>query len=64
MPVMQSTQASSRKKFFATVPPEEILPVVNARFESSVRGIFVVGDVTGMPLVKVAANQGKKVLII
>ncbi len=49
-------------KYFATVPPQEILPIVNSRYESSVRGIYVIGDVTGLPLVKVAANQGVEVL--
>ncbi len=55
---------SDRKKttYFATVPPQEILPIVNGRYESSVKGIFVIGDVTGLPLVKVAANQGASVI--
>ncbi|WP_417747544.1 NAD(P)-binding domain-containing protein [Rosistilla oblonga] len=55
---------SDRKKtsYFATVPPQEILPIVNGRFESSVKGIYVIGDVTGLPLVKVAANQGASVI--
>ena len=59
-----STAAKPGKKpaYFATVPAQEILPIVNARFESSVRGIFVIGDVTGLPLVKVAANQGREVI--
>jgi len=48
--------------YFATVPPQEILPIVNSRFESSVKGIYVIGDVTGLPLVKVAANQGAQVI--
>ncbi len=48
--------------YFATVPPQEILPILNSRFESSVKGIFVIGDVTGVPLVKIAANQGVKVI--
>ena len=49
-------------QYFATVPPQEILPIVDSRYESSVKGIFVVGDVTGLPLVKVAANQGRDVI--
>ena len=49
-------------KYFATVPAQEILPIVDSRFESSVKGLFVVGDVTGLPLVKVAANQGREVI--
>ncbi len=53
-----STASPSGPRYFATVPPQEILPIVNGRFESSVRGIYVIGDVTGLPLVKVAANQG------
>ncbi len=48
--------------FIATVPAQEILPVVNRQYESSVKGIYVIGDVTGMPLVKVAANQGVDVI--
>ena len=51
-----------KKPYFATVPPQEILPIVDSRFESSVKGMFVVGDVTGLPLVKVAANQGRQVI--
>ena len=51
-----------KSPYFATVPPQEILPIVDGRFESSVRGLFVVGDVTGLPLVKVAANQGRQVI--
>lgn len=59
---MSSTKSNSNRKLLATVPPQEILPLVNSRFESSVRGIFVIGDVTGFPLVKVAANQGRQVI--
>jgi thioredoxin reductase/Pyruvate/2-oxoacid:ferredoxin oxidoreductase delta subunit len=51
-----------RGKYFATVPAQEILPIVDGRYESNVRGIFLVGDVTGLPLVKVAANQGREVI--
>ena len=51
-----------RSPYFATVPPQEILPIVDGRYESSVKGLFVVGDVTGLPLVKVAANQGREVI--
>ena len=50
--------------YFATVPPQEILPIVDGRYESSVKGLFVVGDVTGLPLVKVAANQGREVIAV
>jgi len=51
-----------KKSYFATVPPQEILPIVDGRYESSVKGLFVIGDVTGLPLVKVAANQGRQVV--
>ena len=51
-----------RGKYLATVPPQEILPVIDSRYESSVRGIYVIGDVTGFPLVKIAANQGREVI--
>jgi len=52
----------SKQSYFATVPPQEILPIIDGRYESSVKGLFVVGDVTGLPLVKVAANQGREVI--
>lgn len=51
-----------KQSYFATVPPQEILPIVNSRFQSSVKGIYVIGDVTGLPLVKVAVNQGVDVI--
>ena len=51
-----------RGKYLATVPPQEIVPIINSRYESSVKGIYVIGDVTGFPLVKVAANQGREVI--
>ncbi len=57
-----STSGSAKPRYFATVPTQEILPIVNSRFESSVRGIYVIGDVTGVPLVKLAANQGVAVV--
>ncbi|MEX1026780.1 MAG: NAD(P)-binding domain-containing protein [Candidatus Paceibacterota bacterium] len=62
---MSATASKTKPKkpgYFATVPPQEILPIVNGRFESSVKGIYVIGDVTGLPLVKVAANQGVEVI--
>ena len=48
--------------YISTVPPQEILPVVDSNFESSIKGIFVIGDATGFPLVKIAANQGAEVI--
>ena len=53
---------TKKKSYFATVPPQEILPIVDGHYESSVKGLFVIGDVTGLPLVKVAANQGREVV--
>lgn len=57
-----SETVPSPKKYLATVPPQEILPVLNDRYESTVKGIYLIGDVTGLPLVKVAANQGREVI--
>src|SRR6056297_1324559 len=61
---MPTSQIRSQNKpsYFATVPTQEIVPVTSARFESSVSGIFVVGDATGTPLVKVAAKHGRDVV--
>ncbi len=36
-------------------------PVVDEHFESTVRGLFVVGDLAGAPVVKLAMEQGHKV---
>ncbi|MCF6287359.1 MAG: NAD(P)-binding domain-containing protein, partial [Candidatus Hydrogenedentes bacterium] len=58
----RSTQARRPRKIVATVPPQEILPIVDGNFESNVPGIYVIGDVTGLPLVKVAANHGTELL--
>jgi thioredoxin reductase/Pyruvate/2-oxoacid:ferredoxin oxidoreductase delta subunit len=58
----ESTVGRKKKSYFATVPPQEILPIIDDRYESTVKGLFVVGDVTGLPLVKIAANQGREVI--
>ncbi|MBL7648168.1 MAG: NAD(P)-binding domain-containing protein [Candidatus Hydrogenedentes bacterium] len=60
---MATTDAQKApRKIIATVPPQEILPIVDGNFESNVKGIYVIGDVTGLPLVKVAANHGVALL--
>ncbi|MCG8650897.1 MAG: NAD(P)-binding domain-containing protein, partial [Pirellulales bacterium] len=59
---MATASKGGKPSYFATVPPQEILPIINSQYESSVRGIYVIGDVTGLPLVKVAANQGREVI--
>ncbi len=51
-----------KQSYFATVPPQEILPIIDGHYESTVKGLFVVGDVTGLPLVKIAANQGREAI--
>ena len=61
-PPKPKPKSKKAKSYFATVPPQEILPIVNSRYESNVKGLFVIGDVTGLPLVKVAANQGREVV--
>ena len=61
MPGIASPSPRSRR-IYATVPPQEILPIVDRNYESNVKGIYVIGDVTGLPLVKVAANHGVDVI--
>src|SRR6056297_2931437 len=55
-------RSTRRSSYFATVPVQEIVPVTSERHESSVPGIFVIGDATGTPLVKVAAQHGREVV--
>jgi CRP-like cAMP-binding protein/thioredoxin reductase/Fe-S-cluster-containing hydrogenase component 2 len=38
------------------------VPVVNARYESSVPGLFIIGALIGYPLIKQAINQGYEVI--
>lgn len=59
---LSQTSSPQKRRYFATVPPQEILPVIDRNYESSVAGIYVVGDVTGVPLVKIAANHGAEVI--
>jgi NosR/NirI family nitrous oxide reductase transcriptional regulator len=54
--------ARKKRGYFATVPAQEILPIIDRNFQSSVRGLYVIGDVTGVPLVKIAANHGVEVI--
>lgn len=39
----------------------EDLPVVSERYESSIPGIYIIGDLTGIPLLKFAVLSGQKV---
>jgi NosR/NirI family nitrous oxide reductase transcriptional regulator len=40
----------------------EKYPEINEHGETSVKGIYIVGDLTGIPLLKLAAESGKKVI--
>ncbi|MDF3818352.1 NAD(P)-binding domain-containing protein [Leptospira sp. 96542] len=39
----------------------EVYPDVSDRFETNLPGVFVIGDLTGVPLLKLATGSGKKV---
>ena len=57
-----ASKPQKKKAYFATVPTQEILPIIDNNYQSSVSGLFVIGDVTGVPLVKIAANHGAEVI--
>ncbi len=38
----------------------EVYPEINEKYESSVKGISIVGDLTGIPLLKLASESGSK----
>ncbi len=38
----------------------EVYPEINEKYESSVKGVYIVGDLTGIPLLKMAAESGAK----
>ncbi|MFZ1518690.1 MAG: NAD(P)-binding domain-containing protein [Ignavibacteriaceae bacterium] len=46
------------------VPVGEVekYPEINELGETSVKGIFIIGDLTGIPLLKLAAESGKKII--
>jgi NosR/NirI family transcriptional regulator, nitrous oxide reductase regulator len=46
------------------VPTGEVekYPDINENGETSVKGIFIIGDLTGIPLLKLAAESGKKII--
>lgn len=46
------------------VPVGEVekYPEINENGETSVKGIFIIGDLTGIPLLKLAAESGKKII--
>jgi thioredoxin reductase/CRP-like cAMP-binding protein/Fe-S-cluster-containing hydrogenase component 2 len=46
---------------FSSEDPSAV-PIVNARYESSVPGLFVLGALIGYPLIKHAINQGHEVI--
>lgn len=56
------------RKYFGwlqeNVPTGEVekYPIADKNGETSVKGIFIIGDLTGIPLLKLAAESGKKVI--
>ncbi|NCS89497.1 MAG: NAD(P)-binding domain-containing protein, partial [Ignavibacteria bacterium] len=46
------------------VPTGEVekYPEIDKNGETSVKGIFIIGDLTGIPLLKLAAESGKKII--
>ncbi len=56
------------KKYFdwlqKDVPTGEVekYPVIDENGETSVKGIYIVGDLTGIPLLKLAAESGSKII--
>ncbi|MBI3124020.1 MAG: NAD(P)-binding domain-containing protein [Ignavibacteriales bacterium] len=40
----------------------EKYPEIDSNGETSVKGIFIIGDLTGIPLLKLAAESGKKII--
>ncbi len=45
-----------------TGPDREAFPVLNQRYESTVRGLYIIGALAGFPLIKHCMNQGHDVV--
>ncbi len=56
------------KKYFSWIQKDnpvgeiERYPEIDENGETSVKGIYIVGDLTGIPLLKLAAESGKKII--
>ena len=44
-----------------TIPPREV-PARDARLETNINGVYMIGDVSGVPLIKNAINEGALVI--
>ena len=54
--VFQNLSIMFGKKSLGPSYPER--PIVNENFESNVEGMYIIGDVSGTPLIKMTLNQG------
>ncbi len=53
---------STIQAIFASPNMAERRPVVDAHYESNIRGLYVVGDLCGAPVIKLAMKQGFEVI--
>lgn len=58
---MQSCPVGAIKLVFGTVTRGVELPMLTPEFETNQRGIYIIGELTGMGLIRNAALQGKQV---
>jgi thioredoxin reductase/NAD-dependent dihydropyrimidine dehydrogenase PreA subunit len=58
---MQSCPVGAIKLVFGTVTRGIELPMLTPEFETNQRGIYIIGELTGMGLIRNAAIQGKQV---
>ena len=49
-------------QYKAPVGEVEKYPEIDANGETSVKGIYIIGDLTGIPLLKLAAESGKQTI--
>ncbi len=68
MPILKSAYSKTFKKWFDWLqkdnPTGDIVfyPELNADGESSLKGVYIIGDLTGIPLLKFATNGGLKMV--
>ena len=55
---MLDTVKKTIQAIFASANMTERRPVVDAHFESNIPGLYVVGDLSGAPVIKLAMEQG------
>lgn len=61
--ILANTRSFVEKLFDTDFDPAKVkLPRVNENYESNIKGLFIIGEVSGTPLIKMGLNQGNRLI--